>query len=188
MSRTLSPALILVAFAAALLAAGCGGAQSPGVASIGGGGAASTVRRSWAAFYHCWAVHGFPSYREIGSPSVPSAPPISGWSKKPNGHYVVTPAFMKMSDSAKFKAAGKTCYALEPGSPATPAEMARRAARARKFSECVRAHDMPDFPDPDNAGTINLQAAGIDWNAPAFQRAKRACQSLDKNGVTFYAP
>jgi hypothetical protein len=173
-----------------LFAAGCGGSSSPRVASIGGtatGTAASAG--TWAALYHCFAAHGYPNYREIGSPSVPSAPPINGWYRKANGHYVVTPAFMKLYSTDKFRAVARVCDPLgPPGRQMTPAQAARAAAQARKFSRCARAHGAPNFPDPDNQGLINLEAAGLSYESPQFLHAKQACQSLIKNGVGFLAP
>jgi hypothetical protein len=181
--RTRYPLALAFAVAVAVfapLAAGCGGSSSPGVASIGTSTNASASRPSWAAFYHCFAAHGYPNYREIGSPSSPSAPPINGWYRKANGNYVVTPDFMKLYDTAKFRAVERVCDSLDPSPRATPAQVARGAAQARKFSRCARAHGMPDFPDPDNQGFIHLDAAGISYESPEFQHVKRACQSLIK--------
>jgi hypothetical protein len=163
-----------------VFAAGCGGSSSPGVASIGTSTDASATKPSWAAFYHCFAAYGYPNYREIGSPSVSSAPPINGWYRKANGNYVVTPDFMKLYFTAKFRAVEKVCDPLDPSPRATPAEVARGAAQARKFSRCARAHGMPNFPDPDNQGFIHLNAAGISYESPEFQRVKQACRSLIK--------
>ena len=174
--------------ALALLASGCGGSAGPHVASIGSNTNASTPKQSWAAMYHCYAAHGFPTYREVGSPSVPSAPPVNGWYRKPNGNYVVTPAFLKAFSGPKFAAAQRACDPLGPATARTPAQVAAAVAQGRKFSACARAHGMPDFPDPSSQGLINLQSAGIDYESPAFQHVKQACRSLIKNRVAFYAP
>ena len=164
-----------------VFAAGCGGSSSPGVASISVPGPnASAARPSWPAFYHCFAAHGYPNYREIGSPSDPSAPPISGWYRKANGTYVVTPDFIKLYDTDKFRAVERVCDPLDPSPRATPAQVARGAAQARKFAQCARAHGMPDLPDPDNQGFIHLNAAGISYESPEFQHVKHACRGLIK--------
>lgn len=168
-----------------LFAAGCGGSSSPGVASIGTSTNASASKPSWAAFYHCFAAHGYPKYREIGSPSVPSAPPINGWYRKANGNYAITPDFIKLYDTAKFRAVEKVCDPLDPTPRATPAQAARAAAQARKFSQCARAHGMPNFPDPSNQGLINLKAARIDSQSPEFLHVRGACQRFIRDGMVF---
>jgi hypothetical protein len=46
----------------------------------------------------------------------------------------------------------------------------------------MRAHGVPNFPDPQfGGGGVRIQiggAAGIDPNAPAFKSAQQACQSI----------
>lgn len=181
--------LLLAAGAAtvslAALAAGCGGgSSSPGVASIGGASTgASTPKQSWAAAYHCYAVHGYPKYRVINSPSVPSAPPISGWYKLPNGNFAVTPAFQKLYDTAKFRAVDKLCSPLVPHTTPTPAQVAAEVAQALQVARCMRAHGMPNLPDPDSGGLIHVSNA--EYNSPRFQSAQSACQSLMKKRVPF---
>jgi len=126
-----------------------------------------------------------PNYREIGSPSVPSAPPINGWYRKPNGNYVALPAFLKLYDTAKFRAVEKVCDPLDPSPRATPAQLAAANAQARKFSQCARAHGMPNFPDPNSQGLISLNAAGIDSQSPAFLHVHAACQRFIRDGMAF---
>jgi hypothetical protein len=49
------------------------------------------------------------------------------------------------------------------------------------FSQCMRAHGIADFPDPDSQGRIGIQAgpgSDLDPQNPTFQAAQRACQSL----------
>jgi len=167
----------------ALLASGCGGSSSPQVASIGTSTNTSAAKPSWAAAYHCFADHGYPNYRPINSPAVPSAPPISGWFKLPNGNFAVTPAFQKLYGTAKFQAVEKVCDPLVPYKKATPAQLAAKIAQARKFSQCARAHGMPDIPDPGPDGLIDLAAAGIDYQGPQFQHVDHVCASTLKNGL-----
>ncbi|MGO9179419.1 MAG: hypothetical protein ACLQHS_09130, partial [Candidatus Limnocylindrales bacterium] len=45
----------------------------------------------------------------------------------------------------------------------------------------MRAHGVPNFPDPKFSGggiSMNLNGSGIDPNSPTFQAAQQACQSL----------
>jgi hypothetical protein len=57
----------------------------------------------------------------------------------------------------------------------TPAQRADQLA----YSECMRAHGVSDFPDPDSQGRILIQgaASGIDPKSPTYQNAQKACQS-----------
>jgi hypothetical protein len=50
-------------------------------------------------------------------------------------------------------------------------------AKQEKFSQCMRAHGIPDFPDPSGSG-FSIQAhAGSDLspNNPTFQNASKLC-------------
>lgn len=47
------------------------------------------------------------------------------------------------------------------------------------FSECMRSHGEPKFPDPDSQGVIgSLIQLGIDPNSPQFQAAQKSCAYL----------
>jgi hypothetical protein len=172
----------------AVLAAGCGGSSNPGVASIGDTGAhPSAPRQSWAAMYHCYATHGYPKYRVINSPSVPSAPPISGWYKLPNGNFAITRAFQRLYGTAKFRAVEKVCDPLGPHKAPTPAQVAAQVAYARTVARCMRAHGMPNLPDADSGGLIHLAYSAED-NSPKFLSAEGACQSVMTQGEPFLVP
>jgi hypothetical protein len=172
----------------ALLAAGCGGSSNPGVASIGDTDTSpSTTTQSWAAAYHCYATHGYPKYRPIGSPAVPGAPPISGWWKMANGNYGITPDFQKLYGTAKFRAIDRVCEPLIPVKKPTPAQIAADVAQALKVARCMRAHGMPNLPDPDSSGLIHLQSSSED-SSPRFIRAESACQNLMTSRIPFLVP
>jgi len=57
-----------------------------------------------------------------------------------------------------------------------------------KYSKCMRAHGVKDFPDPDfTAGGIHIQMKGgpgsdLNPNNPSFQRARAACQNFLPQG------
>jgi hypothetical protein len=56
---------------------------------------------------------------------------------------------------------------------------AQRAAQL-SYSECMRAHGVSDFPDPDSQGRIEIQGGqGSDLNPDntTFKNAQKACQS-----------
>ena len=63
--------------------------------------------------------------------------------------------------------------------------------RALQFAQCMRAHGVPNFPDPkaNGSGGMLIQAGpggtkvnGVPVNGPAFQSAMQACHSKLPNG------
>jgi hypothetical protein len=195
MTRTI---LTLAVLAATLLVAGCGGSSSsPGVAHLASntssgadpssGGSPSPESESSAsaqqkviAFAHCMRTHGVPEFPE------PSEGHLLIHSSDHNGHVTgVNPR------SAQFQAASKACAKLSPkgGEPPSPAEQAKLQEKALRFSQCMRTHGVPSFPDPEfsNGGGVGvgIRIGGkkggpsrIDLNSPQFQAAQKACQSI----------
>ncbi len=52
-----------------------------------------------------------------------------------------------------------------------------------KYSQCMRAHGVANFPDPDSNGVIGItSSSGIDPRSPAFQSAQKACAKDLPNG------
>ena len=71
------------------------------------------------------------------------------------------------------------------GSASRPAASPNVAAQSLAFSKCMRAHGVPDFPDPGDtfSGAYNSIAGiaippTIDLQSPAFQAAQGSCRSL----------
>ncbi len=57
------------------------------------------------------------------------------------------------------------------------------AANALKYTDCMRSHGEPDFPDPNGQGMITINPTGIlDPNSPQFQKAEKDCQSQNNGG------
>ncbi|HEY1516497.1 MAG TPA: hypothetical protein VGF91_08765, partial [Solirubrobacteraceae bacterium] len=57
---------------------------------------------------------------------------------------------------------------------------ATKREKAVKFAECVRAHGVPHFPDPDATGNFNF---GVDVSAAVFTNAVNACKALQPPGT-----
>ena len=55
-----------------------------------------------------------------------------------------------------------------------------QAPSALAFAQCMRAHGVPSFPDPDSQGRLMLPQ-GIDPNSTGFQTASETCQPLLPN-------
>ena len=82
------------------------------------------------------------------------------------------------ASTAKVQAAQGACRHLLPngGSGPTAAQVQQAKAQALRFSQCVRAHGVPNFPDPDSTGRIPDPATvGIDQGSPKFRAANQAC-------------
>jgi hypothetical protein len=81
--------------------------------------------------------------------------------------------------SPAFKTAQQACMKLLPNGGRRQPLSASQRASALKFSQCMRSHGVPSFPDPSfGGGGARLalgSASGIDPNSPAFQAAQKAC-------------
>ena len=79
-----------------------------------------------------------------------------------------------VSDSA-FQAAQRACRHLLPngGRPPNQAQQLQVKTLSLEFARCVRAHGVPNFPDPDSSGRIPDH--GFDQGSPKFQAANNAC-------------
>jgi hypothetical protein len=49
-----------------------------------------------------------------------------------------------------------------------------------KFAQCMRAHGVPHFPDPDSKGATNF---GVDVSPAVWKRAVEACKDLAPPGA-----
>jgi hypothetical protein len=107
-------------------------------------------------------------------------------------------------NSPTFKAAQTACQKYMPkGGPGnmTAQDIKANQAKGLKFSQCMRSHGLPNFPDPQsNSGggstfqqsggpgdkngapgaalSINGQTFTFDPSDPAFQKAQQACSSI----------
>jgi hypothetical protein len=79
------------------------------------------------------------------------------------------------ASTSEFPSAQSSCRHLLPSPSATQQRQA--AAQALHFSQCMRAHGVTNFPDPDSTGRIPDPASfGIDQGSPQFEAANRACR------------
>lgn len=65
-------------------------------------------------------------------------------------------------------------------------------AQAQKYSQCMRSHGVPDYPDPNpTTGRIqvrfskgpNGQSSGVDPGSAQYKTAAKACKSLQPPGL-----
>ncbi len=66
-----------------------------------------------------------------------------------------------------------------PTASASPVSSSTSGSSPLAFSQCMRAHGIEDFPDPNPQGGFGLSSKGdLNLDNPTFQRAQKACQSL----------
>jgi hypothetical protein len=145
--------------------AACGGSGTTGASADS---STSTAYQKALAYAQCIRAHGIPDYPDPNSQGQfiiqngASAPPS------------VSPAVAN--------AAATACRKLLPPSMAQGPSKASPGsnAQALKFSECMRSHGEPTFPDPASNGSFTLPP-GMNAESPQFQNAAKACQSLRPN-------
>ncbi|HEY6275580.1 MAG TPA: hypothetical protein VIX86_04540 [Streptosporangiaceae bacterium] len=151
--------IVAVAAAITIAAAAC--------SALPGSPSGSVKYQEALAFAKCMRAHGVPNF-----PDPDSNGQFSG-----NGID---------RNSPQVQSAGNACRSLLPGqNPA--AQVAQAGTTALRFSRCMRAHGVPNFPDPSvqsNGGgvtvTIRMKAGagGIDPHSPQFKAAQQACSSI----------
>jgi hypothetical protein len=160
--RTRLPALA-IAIALPLAACGSSGSGDKQAAAISG----STRYAQALKFSQCMRSHGlasFPDPQRNGGVLIQGGPDTG-----------IDPR------SPAFQSAQQACRKLLPGGGNPGQLSASKRAAALEFSQCMRAHGVPNFPDPSfSGGGAQLQlsrSSGIDPRSPAFQQAQKACGS-----------
>jgi hypothetical protein len=62
--------------------------------------------------------------------------------------------------------------------PRRPTPQRAGTPSALAFAKCIRAHGVPNFPDPTSGGGFTFNPAGVNRSAPAVRAALAACQPL----------
>jgi hypothetical protein len=91
-------------------------------------------------------------------------------------------ALAAVAAAAAVLAAGCASAPATPAVASVPAGSTTTPAAGRDplaFARCMRAHGLPDFPDPDTGGGSHDKGGGkagpVDVHSPAFQRAEKQC-------------
>jgi hypothetical protein len=56
------------------------------------------------------------------------------------------------------------------------AQNAENLALMLRLAKCMRAHGVPNFPDPTSKGLTFSPSSGINPNSPAFLAGQKRCQ------------
>jgi hypothetical protein len=72
---------------------------------------------------------------------------------------------------------GSAATTTDTTSSSSPPSQAQLQADALKYSQCMRSHGVPNFPDPSPGGGFVFQAnSGFDPGSPAVRQAQAKCQ------------
>jgi hypothetical protein len=155
-----APALAAMALIG-LLATACGGGSSPAASGTGG----PTHAQAALAYARCMRAHGAPDFPDPDS----------------NGNFHQLP-----EETPQVTAANHVCnHLLNTGPPMSQSQRYHMLGRLVKYAQCMRAHGVPNFPDPHITGggigepsSIGFSGPGLKHPSPQFQAANHACQHL----------
>jgi hypothetical protein len=151
----------------ALLAAACSSPASSGTAA--GTAAGGSAGHSALSYSQCMRAHGITAFPDPGSQGGINLNAGSG----------IDP------NSPQYQAADKTCKSLLPAPAMNPAQQASIKAGNLKYAECMRAHGISDFPDPNGQGLLQIKAqpgSDLDPSNPRYQAANKVCQHYQPGG------
>ncbi len=185
-SKRRSGGLAVLVSAVAIALAACGGPSSPHVASLGksgstGSGSTTTTQPKgnptqlldeWAT---CMRSHGDPNQAD---PTIDANKDINvNWNAAViGGIYGTNKGGQGNSGPGQYCRTYLSAVQTALGGNRQPSS-SDSPATVLKYSECMRANGVPDFPDPVN-GTLhfNLGAGGdLNPNNPTFQTASKLC-------------
>jgi hypothetical protein len=164
-----SAVAIIVSASLALVAAACGSSPASPVAQLStsttqsSSASGGSTREQALAFARCVRTHGVPLWPD---------PESNGTFDKSE----LTPGQLGVG-STQIAAAERACKSLLPTYSAT--SQPHIVAQALRFSRCMRAHGVTNFPDPESNGAIVIPHAME--NSPVYLAALHFC--VGKYGV-----
>jgi hypothetical protein len=165
-----SRALALVGVTGLTLAASaCGGSTGGSVAQLSTTSGANGPRsRDPQTYSACMRSHGVPNFPDPGS----------------TGQIRLDPRKLAESgidvDSPRFKRAARACLRLQPkGARATARQPTAAQQQAMlRFARCMRSHRVPNFPDPQPGGALDLAQKVAAPNSPQFKATEHTCRNF----------
>lgn len=165
-SRRAGLLAVLAAVTLLATATGCGGGAS---SSAGSASAGSTDQM--LAYSQCMRAHGVPDFPDPNASGNIQVAPGSPNDPMNNGQEQI---------------ANTACRHLLPGGGQSGAGVNQQyVTQLLNLAQCMRAHGLPDFPDPEVSGSnVTLPFEGVvKFNSPQFKNAERACKSLIPSGL-----
>jgi hypothetical protein len=180
-------AALLIALVASVTIAACGGSGSSG-------SSAASTTNAGLKLATCMRAHGVPDFPDPGSSNAGnsgttgntgSGPKVPPGKVDVDGHVLAESS--RVVDTA-YTRCQKYEEALQ-GPRISTAQLVKFKAGALAYAKCVRAHGVPDFPDPTVETGPGGHGAGIappygsgasarKHDTPALQAAIKTCSSL----------
>lgn len=180
----MNPRRLLGLVPAAALIAGCGGSSSGAstttISTATTAAASSTARSSIGpttkpsllAFARCMRAHGVPNYPDPKPPG--QLPTTRALQPAPSGGFTANP------NAPAYQNASHDCNSLAVATRVGQGQQNQAASAQLKFAMCMRAHGVPNFPDPTSSGEFGDNGAinGENPSSPAVQRAEEQCSKF----------
>lgn len=152
----------------AALASGCGGGSPSSTDAASSPGTANAAKG--VAFANCMRAHG--ADVSVGSNGQLSS---NGGGSGGGG------------SSQAFQTAQADCRHLLPNGGQPPqAQQQNNLKLALKYTQCMRSHGVPNFPDPTSKNGLYgfriTPGSGINPKSATYQKANQACQSITGSG------
>lgn len=139
-----------------------GGRPTTTTAAAGGSGSGATPLGQAVAYSQCMRSHGVSNFPD------PVVTPDGGYGYRTSG---IDP------NSAAFQDALQACRALpSPWNSAGQQLSSVQQQAWLDWARCIRAHGLPDFPDPTFSGSA-VHDSGLGSNSAQLQSAMDACKS-----------
>ncbi|WP_345121756.1 hypothetical protein [Dactylosporangium darangshiense] len=152
--------MVLLAVAALLALAGCGG-SAPSARPSSGADHDKIVEAS-----RCMREHGFPDFPD----------PIQD-----DGYWVIPPPASELTPPPECLRLFQGAKGNPPPRRALPTE---EVAQRRKWAECMRTHGVPGVPDPNSDGDfVPPTGAALNTVGPEWDQARQACKSQEWPGA-----
>jgi hypothetical protein len=154
--------MAIAAVVAGITLTGCGAAASAGAAARPTAEGSASPDAEIASIVACYRSHGDPSFPD------PVYDPHDGrW------HFGASPGGAPLSTQ-------QACRHLFPQAVASPPVSQAEFQQLVKFAECMRAHGLTNWPDPDPDGSFGLPPSF--YKKAVEEQADNACQHLLPSG------
>jgi hypothetical protein len=170
----MTPIAVAFGVAGCLALAGCGSTDAASGTVTDSGPTSGKSPQQALQFAQCMRGHGVSNFPDPTGQGIQIAPG--------SGINPQSPAFQRAQNA---------CKQYLPNGGAPPVTSAHDTAAALAFAKCMRAHGVPDFPDPlttapgsPPAGAVAILdlhgmafelGSGINPRSPAFQQAATDC-------------
>jgi hypothetical protein len=141
--------------------AACSSGSSADPSSVSGNSSAAASNGE-AEFSQCVRQHG-----------------VSDMPDPQNGHFVLPG---DVQSNPNWTSAVQACqHFLPSGQLGGNGGNGGNSSALLPFSHCMQTHGVPQFPDPESNGAIDMPKS-IDPNSPTFQKAEQECNSYLPSG------